>query len=128
MLGSPSPSALRATYDTKPIFDLELLELHIDFVVTLYANKKPGIYNLISDRVTCSSVLHAVSRTYLSIPSDGSFVIQLRSIDFDCIQHLVCIVPFGIIVPDIGFQNGFQLFCRSSGPLFDDCLLNELIA
>ena len=128
MLSTSSPPALRTSNNPKTIFDLELLELDIDFVVTLYANKTPGIELVGSDRVPCSNVLHAVSRTYLSIPSDGSFVIQLGSGNFDCLEHLVYTVPFDIIVPDIGFQYGFQLLCRSSGPLIDDCLLNELIA
>ena len=63
-----------------------------------------------------------------SIPSDWCLEVELGRGDLDVVEHVVRVVPFDGVIRNIVIQDRFHLFGRSRGSLFEDGLLDKLVA
>ena len=75
-----------------------------------------------------SKVLREVRRSEFSVAPNRRFVIELCRSDLDRFEDVAGAVPLEVIVDGVEFEYTFGFLRRSNGTLFEDSLLNSLVA
>ena len=128
MFGSSSPFALRASYDSETVLDHELLVLDIDLMTASYTYKVSSREIVMFIGSGRRNMVYFFRGSHFSIPSNGSFIVELCCCNFDVLEDVVRLVSFKQVVGGVVLNDRLHLLCRSGCSLLEDGLLNKLIA
>ena len=102
--------------------------LDIDLMIASYTYKVSGRKIVMFIGSGRRNMVYFFRGSHFSIPSDGSFIVELCCCNFDVLEDVVRLVSFKQVVGGVVLNDRLYLLCWSGSSLLEDGLLNKLIA